>query len=352
VREETPNAYSSYGDEKDRQIADDFWALKQGHHADGTPWSDDDAVRATMQLNSPGGKAGLPRVDFDKLDGKLDELGVNKWFGTVGMKPNLTSLVRNDLYNQINRYVGVGMSVDDATATAVNEMKTNTFPYRGSLLHFDGMNVPNNPDKAFDAFIDKFAKDNEGALTAQHLSADDLTVQPVGSRSLFRLVDSTGVPVHDKNGHSVYRSLEQVRQWTNDEKKRSDAETLKTANFNSSVASRGLVEAYGVGGKKVWVDPKTRVIYKPEYGKNATAAPTWKPTGERYKTTMIVNTHNPIYNAAHGVVQGIRDVNSRGLQMEQENRDSLKKFGHTIWDMLPEVEVGKPDFSPSKVFNN
>lgn len=345
IREQSPNAYSAYGDDKDRQIADDFWAMKQGHHADGTPWSDDDALRATIQLNSPGNKGGLPRVDFDKLDGQLDELGVNKWFGTVGMKPNMVSTVRNDLYNQINRYVGTGMSVDDATKTAVSEMKSNTFPYRGTLLHFDGMVVPNNPDKAFDFFIDKFAKDNAAALDAQHLGADDITIQPMGSRSLFRLVDSTGVPVHDKDGHSRYISLDQVRQWTNSEQKRQADETRKKANFDASAASRGLVEAIGDGGKSVWVNPKTRQIFRPEYGKDETATPSWTPTGERYKRAIITRTDNPVYNGVNSAVRGIKDVNGRNLQMEQQNRDSLKRFGKTIWDMLPGVEIGKPDFS-------
>jgi hypothetical protein len=207
------------------------------------------------------------------------------------------------------------------------------------------MVVPNNPDKAFDFFIDKFAKDNAAALDAQHLGADDITIQPMGSRSLFRLVDSTGVPVHDKDGHSRYISLDQVRQWTNSEQKRQADETRKKANFDASAASRGLVEAIGDGGASVWVDPKTRQIFRPEYGKDETATPSWKQTGERYKRAIITRTDNPVYSGVNSAVRGIKDVNGRNLQMEQQNRDSLKRFGKTIWDMLPGVEIGKPDFS-------
>jgi len=341
VREQTPNAYSAYGSEADRQMADDFWAMKQGHRADGTTWSDDDALRAAMQLNAPGGKAGIPKVDFKTLDKKLDKLGATKWFGTVGMKPNFQPLIRNDLYNQINRYIGVGMTVDDATKTAVNEMQANTHVYRGTLLHFDGMHVPNDVDKALDHYVDGFIKQNGDVLEAQGLDASDITVQAIGSRSLFRLVDSTGVPVHDKEGHSSYFSLDQVRQWLGDEQKRHDAATLKQATFDASVAAKGLVQTTGEDGKELWFNPKTRQVFKPVYnGKSETAAPAWKPTGERYNKALTGPVGRGVNSAVNSLDADIEKADQGRAEVQQQTLKDFKKVGQSIWDWLPSVEVG------------
>jgi hypothetical protein len=341
VRQQTPNAYSAYGSEADRQMADDFWAMKQGHHPDGSAWSDDDALRAAMQLIAPGGKAGIPRVDFKTVDKKLDKLGVTKWFGAVSMQPHFQPLIRNDLYNQINRYIGVGMTVDDATKTAVNEMQANTHVYRGTLLHFDGMHVPNNVDKALDHFVDGFIKQNGDALDAQGLDASDITVQAIGSRNLFRLVDSTGVPVHDREGHSRYFGLDQVRQWLGDEQKRADSDKLKQATFDASVAAKGLVQTTGEDGKELWFNPKTRQVFKPVHnGKSETAAPTWKPTGERYSKALTGPVGRGVNSVVNSLGADIAKAQDGAAEVRKQTLDDFKKVGKSIWDMLPSVEVG------------
>jgi len=294
LKGESKNAAIAYTTDKDRDFYETYWMAKKylKHSGTGYHYNDEEALQFAYKATSKVSTEGTPPLDYKAVDNYINSVGTKdrsilSWTATVS--PNNWSQARNRVVSLANRMVDAGAEPEQALDMAFNAVRETSTTYRGQLLDFQGLDVPDNFPKVMDAFIGQYAKENAGFLQAEGIDPSEITIEADASDGgKFRLVEADGTPILDNNGHYRTFKLSDVTAIAKD----MDAHDKKLRNrdiaIRSSAKSNGIVFSTVPGQDDVWVDQKSGEIVEPLFPDDATT-PTWKKTGKRQKQLMPNN---------------------------------------------------------------
>lgn len=347
LQSESTASLLAYTKEDDRDFAESYlMARRYLKHDDGRAYSDDDALSFAIRSTEVT-RTGMPLAASarDEIHAQVRTLATEKgWiWGDNDAEPMNSAIAEQRVVNLAQRFVQLGVKPQRAVKMAGEAVKNTSSVYRGVLLDFQGRDVPDDFAEILDTTIADFAKQQPHVLELNGMKEADIAIAPSSSGSqsggYFVLVDKeTMLPIADESGHHVTVQLRDIRAKSAANAEERKGKTLRGTALQSSISSRGYVEAVDTDGKTYWVDPKTREIVEYSFAEDATA-PVWKKTGRRYRKGVLT----PVAGGVELQPRGDLGIGAAGRFMWDSTTArgrNYRRAAKYLWGMVPEVKIG------------
>ncbi|MGV1762794.1 hypothetical protein [Rhizobium rhizogenes] len=225
--------------QEDRDAISVFNAFKTVPNADGTTYSDEEALAKAIEITNPQIR---PSTNFSQDDqAQIDGLmgGIVKgqgWFGFGSTRPGNYSAIENKVQYLARGFIAAGLGHEDAIAKAADAVQKSSLIYNGVMLpKVNGFVVDDDFQPTVKSFIDDWAAKNPKTLKDYGIDASDIAILPSGnvngdSGGHFRLVSKDGLDdILDDNHDQVIFDANDLRNKRAADKKARDAAAIKAA---------------------------------------------------------------------------------------------------------------------------
>ncbi|TCR92575.1 hypothetical protein [Rhizobium sp. BK376] len=219
---ESQNSLQDYVQkQEDKDALATFNAFKTVPNADGTTYSDEEAMDFASEVSNPVYRANTHFTNDDQS--RIDSLmgGIVKgtgWFGWGSSKPGNYSAIENKVEYLARGFIARGMDHEDALNKAADAVQKSSLIYNGVMLpSINGFTADDDFQPTVKSFVDDWAAKNPKALKANGIDASDIAILPLGSVNgdsggHFRLVSKSGLDdILDDNHNQVIFNANDLR---------------------------------------------------------------------------------------------------------------------------------------------